>query len=49
MIAIASTGRSMWNSSAPQPLSATQRPETIASSSSAQPITETSKTLPGRR
>ena len=48
MIATASQVRSMSNSSPPQPDSATQRPEMIASSSSAQPITETSKTLPGR-
>src|SRR6476660_5467943 len=36
------------NQSAPQEVSATQPPETTASSSSTTPISDTSETLPGR-
>ncbi|SKS82946.1 Uncharacterised protein [Mycobacteroides abscessus subsp. abscessus] len=40
---------SRLNNVSPQPDSETQRPETIAASSSATPMTVTSLTFPGRR
>ncbi|SLH01670.1 Uncharacterised protein [Mycobacteroides abscessus subsp. abscessus] len=41
--------RESVNQSVPQSVSDTQPPATMASSSSAMPITDTSPTLPGRR